>query len=232
MTQEETLISPTAVVPPSYKLTHLIFEGTTLLVFLGLLGAFFFRLFNAPPINSLVAITFAISLGLIASDIVSGLVHWAADSWGSFSTPIFGPWLIRSFREHHADPSSITRHGFIETNGANSAGGVVLIVPALFLLDFLPLASLFLAAFAIGISMTNQVHKWSHLEKRGPVLRFFQRTGLILSPEHHQGHHSGEYNRHYCITLGIMNHLLDRISFFRVLESKITDWTGAVPREK
>ncbi|MBX9767904.1 MAG: fatty acid desaturase family protein [Bdellovibrionales bacterium] len=232
MKQEKILLTPTEVVPPPYKLSHLIFEGTTFFVFLGLLTFFWYRLIDAPPAHSAIAILLACVLGLIASDVMSGIVHWAADTWGSFNTPFFGPWLIRSFREHHADPQSITRHGFIETNGANSAGGVILIVPAIVLLDFVPLISLFLMSFAIGISLTNQVHKWSHSETRGPIIRFFQSTGLILSPEHHQGHHSGEYNRHYCITLGIMNHPLDRISFFRFLESKITDWTGAVPRAK
>ncbi len=218
--------------PPPYKLSHLVFEGLTLFVFVLCLGLFLLRLLEMSFPQSWLSIIVACVLGLIAADVVSGLVHWAADTWGNFTTPFFGPWLIRSFREHHADPLSIVRHGFIETNGANSAGGVVLILPAHFFLSTYPLLSLFLLTFAIGISITNQVHKWSHAPSRGPVLNFLQRRGLLLSPDHHAKHHSGEFNQHYCITLGVMNYPLEKISFFRRLEKKITDWTGAVPRSR
>jgi len=46
-------------------------------------------------------------------DFVSGILHWACDTWGEFTTPIVGPSLIRGFRMHHLDPQDITRHGFI-----------------------------------------------------------------------------------------------------------------------
>ena len=52
-------------------------------------------------------------------DWVSGMLHWACDTWGEFTTPIFGPTLIRSFRMHHVDPQDITKHGFVETNAAS-----------------------------------------------------------------------------------------------------------------
>ena len=46
-------------------------------------------------------------------DFVSGFVHWAGDTWGTFKTPIFGGTVIGPFRMHHVDPQDITIHGFM-----------------------------------------------------------------------------------------------------------------------
>ena len=82
------------------------------------------------------------------------------------------------------------------------------------------------------IMMTNQFHKWAHLEasELPKALRLLQRTGLILSPEHHQLHHQAPFATHYCITSGWLNGPLAKLCFFRRLERIVTRVTGAVPR--
>ncbi len=42
----------------------------------------------------------AIPLGVLLGDFISGIVHWAADTYGSEDMPIIGPSLVKPFRLH------------------------------------------------------------------------------------------------------------------------------------
>src|SRR5262249_21391026 len=74
-----------------------------------------------------VAALMGIATGFVGADLVSGIVHWVGDTWGTPDWPILGPSLIRPFREHHVDPQAIVRHDFIETNGNSSLGSLILV---------------------------------------------------------------------------------------------------------
>lgn len=68
-------------------------------------------------------------------------------------------------------------------------------------------------------------------EKSHPVIKFFQKSGLIISHEKHHDHHQGDFDTSYCIINGWMNPLLDKINFWRRFEELITKVTGLKPRE-
>ena len=68
--------------------------------------------------------------------------------------------------------------------------------------------------FTFLILLTNQFHKWSHLEDPPAWVALLQRTRLILSPVQHEVHHTPPFDRYYCITTGWMNPPLDWIGFF------------------
>jgi hypothetical protein len=163
-----------------------------------------------------------IVVAYLASDALSGLVHWAGDTIGDEGVPFLGPNFIRPFREHHLDQGDIARHDFVETNGNNCIVIVGPLALAFLLMPARPGLGFFTAAFvaflALFVVATNQFHKWAHTERPPRFARLLQRFGLILSPRHHQKHHAVPHDRHYCITVGWMNPVLNQIRFFRMLE--------------
>jgi plasmanylethanolamine desaturase len=176
--------------------------------------------------RDLIGLSGACLVGYLVADFLSGFVHWAGDTVGDETTPVFGPNFVRPFRYHHVDPKDITRHDFIETNGNNC----IVVAPILaFLVLTIPKATglYFYGAVVVAFTSwfvfcTNQFHKWAHDDDPAGWIRALQRMGLILSPEHHAIHHASPQNKSYCITVGWMNPLLDRIGFFRILEAVIT----------
>lgn len=166
--------------------------------------------------------------------------------------------FIRPFREHHIDPTAITRHDFIETNGdncmltivplANMAFNFLTLSPGEFCINKLSLTflvcmkmlsdflscyfkitmqrmsewlTLFLSSFsaaeiyhiypwycylfalAIFVTLTNQIHKWSHTYFGLPFwVVFLQNCHIILPRKHHRVHHVSPHETYFCITTG------------------------------
>ena len=80
------------------------------------------------------------------------------------------------------------------------------------------LAAVFALSLTFCVLMTNQVHKWAHQDRPPLIVRLLQRVGLLLTPEHHQRHHTGDHLSHYCITTGWLNPVMDRSRVFRISE--------------
>ena len=177
--------------------------------------------------------------GVLVADFCSGFVHWAADTWGSVSIPIIGKAFIRPFREHHVDPTAITRHDIIETNGDNC----MLTLPALFSLFYRYLTldqeaieasygtDCFIFSLAVFVTLTNQIHKWSHTYFGLPLwVQKLQDWHIILPRKHHRIHHVSPHETYFCITTGWLNYPLELIKFWPCLECIIEKITGAKPR--
>jgi len=163
-------------------------------------------------------------LGLVCGDFVSGLVHWAADTYGEEQTPVIGRSLVKPFRDHHVRPLEICEHDIVETIGNTC----ILAAPPLALFLYVttygetsaPVAfAVFAAVVTIGVTVaTNQFHKWAHQDERPRFVSALQRARVILPPAHHREHHTAPFESSYSITNGWLNPLLNRTGFFRRLE--------------
>lgn len=186
------------------------------------LGGAMGRLLSSSPTDALVTVTMALPLTIMAmllADFVSGFVHCAADNFGQPSTPVFGVAFIRPFRDHHKDPTDITRHDFVETNGNSCIVNLLVLVPTFYFTSgeantWQILLGVFVLMFTLAIVMTNQVHKWAHMQVPPHFVARMQRLGLILSPKNHQVHHTAPFDKNYCITTGWMNGIIEKTGVF------------------
>lgn len=216
----------------AYPVWQFTLEATAITVFFLYIGLYAYSLAESYPARSEVSAALWLQLVLYAlfayvtADFVSGLVHFLADNFGNPETPFFGKVFVFAFREHHVDPKAITRHAFVETNGANS----LVSLPGLiyFYYESAPVADFtfrfYFLVFYLSIFMTNQIHKWSHADKISAFVAALQRWHVILPPQHHDVHHKAPYDKYYCITCGWLNPLLNRVHFFQGLKQVLT-WT-------
>lgn len=175
----------------------------------------------------------ALAAGLAAADFGSGLVHWAADTWGRDDWPIVGPRLLVPFRVHHVNPDDFLRRRFVDANGEVAMIAVPVVAALLAIpLDQWwggPIAVFGLAFCGLG-TLANQIHQWAHMCAPPRPVRALQRCGFLLDRDAHAAHHATPFDRRYCITTGWCNRPLDALGFFRHVESLITGITGAEPR--
>uniref|UniRef100_T1GU91 Lipid desaturase domain-containing protein n=1 Tax=Megaselia scalaris TaxID=36166 RepID=T1GU91_MEGSC len=189
--------------------------------------------------------------GIITADFGSGIVHWAADTWGSVELPILGKNFLRPFREHHIDPTSITRHDFIETNGDNFMVAIPILgvlfynfltkTPENIQQDFGWISYLFLCS--IFVAMTNQFILMTYtsllLDPQMVTyvcalpkwVLFLQNSHIILPRRHHRIHHVAPHETYFCITTGWLNWPLEKLKFWSSMEVAIEYLTGCKPRD-
>ena len=184
-----------------------------------------------------VVIILGVPIAWILADFVSGLIHWFADTYGADDTPLFGPWLIKPFRQHHLYARDICTHNLVLTIGNSCTGAAPLQVGLLYFLlsdDDVSITNAALAfvfnLFTMAMVATNVLHKWAHAEKTNWLVSRLQRSRVFLSPAHHHLHHTPPFDSNYCITNGWLNPLLERIRFFRNMEATLSA-IGIKPNE-
>ncbi len=170
------------------------------------------------------AIVVAFFLGMVTADFLSGVAHFAFDNFGDGKTPFFGPHFIQLFRDHHHKPQEITLRRFFDTNGTNAFSVLPLMVllywwvaGQLVTAEMDVFVPLYLWFLLVGLSLTNQFHKWAHSPKRSALVQFLQGIHLILPFNHHTMHHRGNHDQYYCITTGWLNPILTKSGFWEAI---------------
>jgi ubiquitin-conjugating enzyme E2 variant len=149
-------------------------------------------------------------------DWISGFVHWCEDSYGSPSTPFLGRRITEPNLRHHFKPRSFVDNSWFASSELLLWACAAALVVAWSLGRLSPMVVL---AAVLGAN-ANQVHKWSHRSEteNGPVIAALQRLRLLQSPRHHQQHHLGRKDSHYCVLTNVLNPVLDRSRFWKGLE--------------
>jgi Lipid desaturase domain len=199
-----------AATPSAYGRGQRLLELASIAAFALLAGWSTWRLLAATGPHCFAVVLVAVPCAWLATDLGSGLLHWACDSFGSTRTPIVGGALIRPFREHHVDPEAMMRHDFVETHGASCLAALPFLAAAgLAPIETWPwiLAQAVLLFAALGALFTNQCHKWAHMDEAATpsAVRWAQARWLVLPREHHRLHHTAPFDSHFCMSCGWLN---------------------------
>jgi ubiquitin-conjugating enzyme E2 variant len=170
----------------------------------------------------LAAVLAMLATGYVMADLLTGFVHWFCDTFFEETTPIIGPHVIASFREHHRDPLLMTRHGLLELTGSSFRGLAPVLGAYLWLGGPAPVwVDAFVFAMGSGAVATNLLHRWAHEVDPPPIARLLHASGLVLTPRRHARHHAPPYAAAYCVTTGWLNPICERLGVWTRAEAAL-----------
>src|SRR5262245_3620193 len=222
---------------PPYSRKDIAYQAAGAVIGIGLTvtgGMWVARAWLAEPPSPLLVVA-ALLLAIFAADFVSGLFHWAFDTWFDESMTAIRRSVV-TVREHHIYPNHIFRvkfHEEIGTLGWNAAMFTGLPIVWMLLREtggrttYVMFAAVVFNLLIFGML---QFHKCGHRTQNPAPVRALQRVGLLLSREHHVKHHRGNHDINYCLVTGWADMTLGRLGLFRMLERVIARLTGAIPQ--
>jgi ubiquitin-conjugating enzyme E2 variant len=169
----------------------------------------------------------AIAVSLLIADFITGLFHWAEDTWlVPGRSKLLDRFVVSDNIDHHRHPGKIRAGHYWATNRVciALAAGTAAVLALCHVGAWEPYLVLAL------LSQSNQVHMWAHSSSPPKAVAALQRVGLLQSTRHHALHHKRPYASRFCTLTGYLNPLLDRIRFWRALEAVVVRCGGTVQR--
>lgn len=164
----------------------------------------------------------------LAVDLIAGVFHWAEDTLGKPTSPIWGPAFVAPNVIHHDKPNEMNKIHWFRNNLPVYVAALVILGVA-WAMDTL-VWQVWWFCF-VGL-FSQQSHRWSHTPRKAlpaPVL-YLQRMRILQDGKHHWKHHRGDHSTHYCVVTPWVNPVLDRIGFWRVMERIFVPIFGAPRR--
>ncbi|MCH2182379.1 MAG: fatty acid desaturase family protein [Mariniblastus sp.] len=165
-------------------------------------------------------------LCLWIADFLTGLAHWAEDTYCQSGYPIIGALICEPNLKHHEDPNLMVRTGnFFSRNWIQW----LLCAVTYGLLWLLGLGYFPVLLILLLTSFGNEVHYWNHTTRLGWLPTFIKMTGLVQSQKQHSLHHKPPHTNYYCVLTSFLNPLLELVKFWRGVEWLLARTFGLVP---
>lgn len=153
---------------------------------------------------------------LLAADFVTGLLHWAEDTWlAPGKSALLDAWVVNDNIEHHRSPGKIRAGHYWLTNRVC----IVMAAAAAALCFAGGVRSWEVYLVLALLSQSNQIHLWGHTSRPPRIVALLQRLRLLQSAKHHAKHHKSPYAVRFCTMTELLNPLLDAAQFWRALEA-------------
>lgn len=165
--------------------------------------------------------------GYLLADFTSAHFHWLEDTYDFLPKNE----IICNNRLHHLEPRRIIETPFIKSIQGSALAVAPFLAAAIYLdvPDCIVYSLLFTA-------MANWIHQMAHqtskeIKDASYIIWLLQKAGIMQSREHHRLHHfTKERETHYCVMTDYLNPLLEKIDYWRKLESLIHFITQSKPR--
>lgn len=151
---------------------------------------------------------------VLIADFITGLFHWAEDTYGTIDDTWFSKYIWEPNIMHHKHPSDIAKNSFLDRNI------IQWVIAALFIGLYAIFFPITWQLILIGIlaSFGNEIHVWSHRKTNPWWIELLQDMCIIQTKLHHAKHHLKPYSTRYCVITNIVNPILETIRFWESLE--------------